>query len=61
MSQRNLYKNFKAVIHQAGMRNIRFHDLRHTSASLMLNHGIPALIVAKRLGHSKVSVTLDTY
>ncbi len=61
MSQRNLYKKFKAVIHQAGMRNIRFHDLRHTAASLMLNHGIPALIVAKRLGHSKVSVTLDTY
>ena len=61
MSQRNLYKKFKAVINQAGMRNIRFHDLRHTAASLMLNHGIPALIVAKRLGHSKVSVTLDTY
>ena len=61
MSQRNLYKKFKAVIRQAGMRNIRFHDLRHTAASLMLNHGIPVLIVAKRLGHSKVSVTLDTY
>ena len=61
MSQRNLYKKFKAVIHQAGLLNIRFHVLRHTAASLMLNHGIPVLIVAKRLGHSKVSITLDTY
>jgi len=43
------------------LREIRFHDLRHTAASLMLNHGIPPLIVSKRLGHSKVSITLDTY
>ncbi|HZD40277.1 MAG TPA: tyrosine-type recombinase/integrase, partial [Terriglobales bacterium] len=40
---------------------IRFHDLRHTAASLMLNHGIPVLSVSKRLGHSKPSFTLDVY
>jgi len=40
---------------------IRFHDLRHTAASLMLNHGVPPIIVARRLGPSIVSITLDTY
>jgi integrase len=45
----------------SGLPKIRFHDLRHTAASLMLNHGIPVLIVSKRLGHSKPSITIDVY
>ena len=61
MHQRNLLRRFKSLIQESGLREIRFHDLRHTAASLMLNHGISPLIVAKRLGHSKVSITLDTY
>ncbi|MDO9545979.1 MAG: site-specific integrase [Pelolinea sp.] len=59
--QRNLLRGFKKIIRESGLREIRFHDLRHTAASLMLNHGISPIIVAKRLGHSKVSMTLDTY
>ena len=55
MRQRNLLRKFKKVLRESGLREIRFHDLRHTAASLMLNHGIPTLIVSKRLGHSKVS------
>lgn len=46
---------------QAGLPVIRFHDLRHTAASLMLNKGIPVYIVSRRLGHSKASITLDVY
>jgi integrase len=61
MHQRNLLRRFKTIIQESELREIRFHDLRHTAASLMLNHGISPLIVAKRLGHSKVSITLDTY
>lgn len=61
INQRNLLRTFKLIIQKSGLREIRFHDLRHTAASLMLNHGISPLIVAKRLGHSKVSITLDTY
>jgi len=38
-----------------------FHDLRQTAASLLLDHGIPVLIVSKRLGHAKPSITLDIY
>jgi hypothetical protein len=36
-------------------------DLRHTAVLLMLNHGIPVLIVSKRFGHSKPSITIDVY
>ena len=61
MNQRNLIRKFKKILRESGLREIRFHDLRHTAASLMLNHGISPIIVAKRLGHSKVSITLDTY
>ena len=38
-----------------------FHDLRHTSASSMLNNGVDILVASRRLGHSKPSVTLDVY
>ncbi len=61
MSQRNLFRDFKEILKKAGLHEIRFHDLRHTAASLMLNHGVPAIVVSKRLGHSKVSITLDIY
>ncbi|ANJ27196.1 tyrosine-type recombinase/integrase [Agromyces aureus] len=40
---------------------VRFHDLRHLQASLMLAAGVPLALVSKRLGHSSVQVTSDTY
>ena len=40
---RNLLRDFKKLIHDAGLPMIRFHDLRHTAASLMLNHDIPVI------------------
>jgi len=46
---------------KAGLPEIRFHDLRHTAATLMLMNGIPLIVVSRRLGHSKPSVTLDIY
>jgi integrase len=58
---RNLSRQYKSLLNEAGLPSIRFHDLRHTAASLMLNHGIPVLIVSKRLGHAKPSITLDIY
>ena len=45
----------------SNLPKIRFHNLRHTAASFMLNYGIPLLIVSRRLGHSKPSITLDVY
>ena len=44
-----------------GVKRIRIHDIRHSHASLLINHGCDALILADRLGHEKVSTTLNTY
>ena len=57
----NLSKEFRILAEQAGLPRIRFHDLRHTAASMMLNHGIPVIIVSRILGHSKPSITMDIY
>jgi integrase len=57
----NVLKVFQALLKEAGLPKIRFHDLRHTAASLMLNNGIPVLVASRRLGHSRPSTTLDIY
>jgi len=57
----NLLRNFKVLLRNARLPEIRFHDLRHTAATLMLNHGIPVIIVSQRLGHARPSITLDIY
>lgn len=46
---------------RAGLKVIRFHDARHTHASLMLKQGVNPKIVQERLGHASIQVTLDTY
>ena len=58
---RNLLRVFKPLLKKADLPDIRFHDLRHTAATLMLLNGIPIIVVSRRLGHSKPSVTLDIY
>jgi integrase len=40
---------------------IKFHVLRHTAASLMLNNGIPVIVVSRMLGHTEPSITLNVY
>jgi len=52
---------FKKIVHKAGLPEVRLHDLRHTHASLMLKAGVHPKIVSERLGHSNISITLDTY
>ena len=61
MGQNNLFRSFKTLLRTSGLPEIRFHDLRHTAASLMLNYGVSPIIVSRRLGHSKISITLDVY
>lgn len=55
-----LQRNFSQILKRAGLPQIRFHDLRHTAASLLLIQGIHPRIVSEMLGHSTVSMTLDT-
>lgn len=44
-----------------GIRHIGLHDLRHTSATLLINAGVHAKIISERLGHSSITITMDTY
>jgi integrase len=46
---------------RSGVKVIRFHDARHTHATLMLKQGVNPKIVQERLGHATIAVTLDTY
>src|SRR3972149_237806 len=56
-----LTKRYKRLLKEAGLPALRFHDLRHTAASMMLHKGVSVLVVCKRLGHAKASITLDIY
>jgi integrase len=59
---RNLQRHFKAVLERAGLlRNTRFHDLRHTCATLLLRQGIHVKYVQELLGHADISLTLNVY
>ncbi len=56
-----MYKNYKSVLALAGLPDIRFHDLRLTAASFMLNNHVPLNVVFKILGHASPSTTLNLY
>ena len=46
---------------RAGLPDMRWHDLRHTCASLLLAQGVPARTVMEVLGHSQIGLTMNTY
>ncbi|HLI16205.1 MAG TPA: tyrosine-type recombinase/integrase [Acidimicrobiales bacterium] len=52
---------FHALVRAAGLPRVRFHDLRHTAASLMLANGVPVKIVSEMLGHANPTITLAGY
>ena len=56
-----LNEEYKKVLAASGVKKIRFHDLRHTAASLMLNYGVPVVVVSKILGHANPSITMNIY
>lgn len=61
LMHRNVFREFKRLLRKAGLPDIRFHDLRHTNATLMLGQGVHPKVVQERLGHSQVGITLNTY
>jgi integrase len=54
-------RSFKPLLRKVGLPDIRFHDLRHTCATLLLSKGVHAKFVQELLGHANISITLDTY
>lgn len=61
ISQRNLSRHFYGALDRSGLPRIRFHDLRHTAATLLLKENVHPKVVQEMLGHSNIMVTLDTY
>ncbi len=53
--------NFKPLLKQEDLPLIRWHDLRHTCATLLLSKNVNPKVVSEMLGHANVTVTLDTY
>ncbi len=56
-----LRKAFHRCLKQAGIRQVRFHDLRHTYASQLIRKGANPKYIQEQMGHSSIQVTMDTY
>ena len=54
-------QHFKLILRKNHLRNIRFHDLRHTCASLLLKNGVPMKDIQECLGHSSYNTTANIY
>lgn len=61
VSPRNLLRSFYRILEKANLPKIRFHDFRHTHATLMLKQGEHPKVVSERLGHSNTRITMDIY
>ncbi len=61
LSPNSLLKVFGRILKEAGLPHMRFHDLRHSAATILLGMGIHPKIVQEMLGHSQITMTLDTY
>ena len=58
---RDMLDQLKVFLKQAGLPDIRFHDLRHSSATLLLSLGVHPKVVQEILGHSHIAMTMDIY
>lgn len=58
LDARNVSRNFKRLIIKAGLPDLRWHDLRHSCASLLLAQKVPHKVVMETLGHSQISLTM---
>ena len=56
-----LTRKLQGILEQVGLPHIRFHDLRHTCATLLLSKGVHPKFVQELLGHGTISITLDRY
>ena len=62
LSARNLQRHFKSLLERVGLpKSVRFHDLRHTCATLLLRQGVNPKFVQELLGHADISLTLNVY
>ncbi|MCK1823109.1 site-specific integrase [Streptomyces sp. XM83C] len=57
----NLTRAFTTLLNRSGLRRIRFHDLRHTAATLLLEQGVELVVIKELLGHAHIGVTAAVY
>jgi integrase len=55
------FEQFKGLLKKAGLPDMRFHDLRHSAASMLLGIGVHPKVVQELLGHSQIAMTMDIY
>ncbi len=60
-AQNVVNRSFKPLLERAGLPSIRFHDLRHTCATLLLAKGVHPKFVQALLGHASIGITMDLY
>lgn len=58
---RNVVRVMKRIIKNSGVINNRFHDIRHTYASILIDQGVDIVKISKRLGHANPRITLEVY
>jgi integrase len=56
-----LTRHFNSLLHRARLRRIRFHDLRHSTATLLLEQGVELVVIKELLGHAHIGVTATVY
>ena len=62
LQMNNIGQNeYQRIMKAAGVRPIKFHGLRHTCATLLLQAGVPIKVVQERLGHMRIEITLNIY
>ncbi|WP_331725699.1 site-specific integrase (plasmid) [Streptomyces xanthophaeus] len=57
----NVTRHFRGLLDRAGIRRIRFHDLRHSTATLLLEQGVELVVIKELLGHAHIGVTAGVY
>ena len=61
LNWRNVTREYKKFLQRAGLPDIRFHDLRHSNATILAAAGVPLKVIQERLGHADITTTLGFY